>query len=158
MNFYKCILSLLLLYPGVSVASDFSGLNIFMYMVVLVPTMLILLIIWLINRKTGVTKKYKTIRFYTLIILLSPVPWESSGVVWPSSFILMAGDSGAKATALGFVMFYFLGSIVFSILIRVSDAAEIKKQNENELELIKVEEEKLKSDIEMKVKKQMSQE
>jgi hypothetical protein len=153
MKLYKYILCFFLFIPGVSVASDFSSLNVFIYAVVLVPYLVVFFIIWLIKRKKGFTRKFKTILFYVSIPILSPVPWGSSGVPWPSSFVLMVGDPREKANALGFVLVYILVGIVFSILLKVSDAADKKQQNELELEQLKNDEKKLESNIQKKLKK-----
>jgi hypothetical protein len=153
MKFNLNILVLLLIFPSISIASDPTGMNIFIFGVILIPIMVITLIVWLIKRKIGMTGKEKTIMYSVYLLFLSPVPWESSGALWPSSFILIVGEIGAKITALGFIAAFGLISFVFSKSLQKHAEDEVKKQNENELELIKVEEEKLKSDIEMKVKK-----
>lgn len=152
MTFKIYVILLLMLFPHLALASDPTGLNVFIFFILSIPAFVIALIIWLINKSSKTFADMKYMMWVPFIILILPVPWENSGVPWPSGFILMAGDLKHKGIALLFILIAF--SIIYGTIKVIKNEDELEQTLKHEIEerIRKAEEEKLLKSIQQRTK------
>jgi hypothetical protein len=109
------LLVFLIIIPQLAWASSgYLGLYFILYFALFIPPSVIALIIWGLNKSSGITKRIKWFMALPFFLILTPAPMGTENILWPSAAVLYAGDLKEKGLAIVFILIFI--SIVWGFI------------------------------------------